>query len=479
MNLPPFATSLVPEIFLAVCAMALLILGVFRGNHSTTLITWLTCLAIAISALCVLNVDVTIGPILHGMIITDTFAVMMKLLVMFGLVVSLVLSIDYLKQEGIARYEYPILVALAGIGMLFMVSANNMLSMYMAIELQSLSLYVLAAFHRNCIKSSEAALKYFILGALSSGMLLFGISLIYGYTGSLDFTVIKEVLTQNKVIMPGFTFGLAFLLAGLAFKISAVPFHMWTPDVYQGAPTNVTALFAIVPKIAAIALIMRILLYSFAPISHQWGQIIIFLALASMIVSAFAALGQEDIKRLMAYSSIGNMGYALVGIATGTLHGAGAVILFLSVYLFMTTGVFSIILYMRKNGLAADKITDLSGLSKTRPLLAYSMAALMFSMAGIPPLAGFISKLFIFQAAVEQQLYFLAITGIISSVIAAYYYLKIVKVMFFDDQEIPIDNIFSPTKGTLLFISVLFVVGFIIAPGFLYNSAMAAAQSLF
>ncbi|MBK6897393.1 MAG: NADH-quinone oxidoreductase subunit NuoN [Alphaproteobacteria bacterium] len=469
---------LLPEILLAVSAMVLLILGVFMGNRSTTLICWLTCAGFAVAACLILNMPAESQTALNGMFIADKFSALFKILILMGLIASLALSVEYLQQERMARFEYPVLITLAGIGMMLMVSANNFLSLYMALELQSLSLYILAAFHRSSIQSAEAAIKYFVLGALSSGMLLFGISLIYGFTGSVDFGVIRETLLQAQPHSPGVTIGMAFLLAGLAFKISAVPFHMWTPDVYQGAPTSVTAFFAMVPKIAAMGLLLRVLTYTFSPVSGEWMQIVYFLSVASMVVGAFAALAQDDIKRLMAYSSIGNMGYALIGLVAGTPQGVGAVILYLSIYMIMTAGVFAVILCMRREGIMVTRISDLSGLSRNRPLLAYAMAALMFSLSGIPPLAGFFGKLFIFLAAVEQGLFPLVILGVLSSVVSAYYYLRIIKVMFFDEATQALDPGISFERKAILLCSVIFILGFIVKPNFLVDSAMNAASAL-
>lgn len=470
---------LIPEIFLALTGMGFLIVGVHQGNRSSAILSWSACLSVLIAAFLLMRNEWEGTPILNGMFVLDHFAGFMKLLILTGLALSLALSVQYLYQEQIARFEYPVLVLFAGIGMLLMVSANNLLSLYMALELQSLSLYVLAAFHRNSVRSAEAAIKYFILGALSSGMLLFGISLIYGFTGSFDFLVIRDTLAAMQEIPLGFTVGMVFLLAAMAFKISAVPFHMWTPDVYQGAPTSVTALFAIVPKIAALGLLMRILFIAFEPAAVQWAQVLYFVALASMFVGAFAAIAQENIKRLMAYSSIGNMGYALIGLVAGTSQGAGAVIVYLMIYLFMTAGVFSIILCMRRGGLVAENISDLSGLSKNNPVMAYAMAVLMFSMSGIPPAAGFFGKLFVFQAAVAQGYYVLAILGVLSSVVAAYYYLRVIKVMFFDEAADAFDRGIAFEKRAVLAVSVVFVLGFALSPNLFYDSAMSAATSLF
>ncbi len=470
---------ILPEIFLAIIAMGFLMLGVFQGNKMTNVISWSACISFAIAAILLLKSDWSIQLALNNMIIMDQFAGAMKLLIILGVIASLALSVKYIYQERIARFEYPILIIFAGIGMMLMVSANNLLSLYMALELQSLSLYLLAAFHRNSLRSGEAATKYFILGALSSGMLLFGISLVYGFTGSLDFGTIKTTLSALDMMPPGFTVGMVFIISAIAFKISAAPFHMWTPDVYQGAPTSVTAFFAIVPKIAAIGLLLRLLFEPFEAAIDQWSQVLYFISLASLLIGSFAAIAQDNIKRLFAYSSIGNMGYVLIGVLAGTSQGVGAVMVFLLIYLITTAGAFSIILSMRRNGLAVDGINDLAGLSKNRPVLAYSMAVLMFSMSGIPPLAGFFGKLFIFQAAIESQLYVLAVLGVIASVVAAFYYLRIIKVMFFDEPLDVFDDDNDLGKRLVLIVSILLIIAFIFAPAVVLDVANGAASSLF
>lgn len=470
---------LLPEIFLSLVAMGLLIVGASQGNGSTRVISWNANIAFVIAAVILLSVNWGYQTVLNGLFIMDEFAGFLKLIILIGLIASLSLSVRYIQQEGMERFEYPVLVMLAGIGMMLMVSANNFLSLYMALELQSLALYVLAAFQRNAVKSSEAGIKYFILGALSSGMLLFGISLIYGFTGSIDFEIIGMTLNGAETASIGVIFGLVFILAGLAFKISAVPFHMWTPDVYQGAPSSVTALFAIVPKIAAMGLLMRLLFEPFEALSDQWMQIIYFLALMSMLVGAFAAIAQDNMKRLLAYSSIGNIGYALIGIVAGTADGAGAVVLYLMIYMIMTAGVFAVVLCMRRQGLAVKKISDLSGLSQHSPGLAYSMAILMFSLSGIPPAAGFFGKLMVFNAAVAEGYYILAVVGIISSVVAAYYYLRIVKIMFFDEPVDKFDGEMPFARQVVLFVSVVFVVFFAVKPSIFIDSSLSAAAVLF
>ncbi|MFP4312821.1 MAG: NADH-quinone oxidoreductase subunit NuoN [Alphaproteobacteria bacterium] len=470
---------LLPELFLLFTAMGLLIVGVNGGNRTTDVISVASIIGLALAMFLLFGIGWERTVVLNGMFVMDGFAGFMKLLILFGLMAAIGLSISYLYQEHMVRFEYPVLVLLAGIGMMLMVSAHNLLGLYMALELQSLSLYVLAAFRRNSYKSAEAGAKYFILGALSSGMILFGISLIYGFTGSIDFSVINAVLSLSDTTNLGALIGLVFLLCGLAFKISAVPFHMWTPDVYQGAPTSVTALFAMVPKIAAMALLIRILFEPFSAMITDWSQIIIFLSAASMTIGAFAALVQENIKRLMAYSSIGNMGYALIGLAAATQTGVSSVILYLLIYLFMTAGVFAVIMCLRRGNIPVEKISDMGGLSQTNPGLAYGMAILMFSMSGIPPLAGFFGKLFVFQAAIEAELYALAIFGVITSVIAAYYYLRIIKVMFFDEPVDAIDKGLAFSKRIILFVSILFVLGFAIKPNIFVSSTQTAAEALF
>lgn len=471
---------LLPEIFMALTGMGLLVVGVMQGDQSSRAVFWACASALALAVMVLLGLDWAPRTVLNGMFRFDEFAGFMKLLVLTGLVGALALSSRYLVQEDIGRFEYPVLVIFAGIGMMMMISANNFLSLYMGLELQSLSLYVLAAFQRYSVRSAEAGIKYFILGALSLGMLLFGISLIYGFSGTLDFAVLGETIGALEHIPTGLTFGLVFVLAGLAFKISAAPFHMWTPDVYQGAPTSVTALFAMVPKIAAFALLMRLLFQPFAGMQEQWFQIICFLSVLSMLVGAFAAIAQENIKRLMAYSSIGNMGYALIGVAAGTPQGAGAVVLYLLIYMVMTAGVFAVILRMRRRGLAVAKIGDLAGLSKAEPWTAYALLILMFSMSGIPPAAGFFGKLAVFNAAVAADLHLLAVLGVLSSVVAAFYYLRVIKVMFFDEAVDSFDrDEDSFARRAVLFIAVAFVLCFIFKPGILFESAMQAASPLF
>lgn len=452
---------MMPELFLAVAGLALLVLGVFNGDKASSQIGWLTTLALAVATCILLQTSWEQEVLLNGMFVMDQFAGIVKLMILLGLIVSVALSIRHIKEEQMARFEYPLLMLFAGLGMMIMVSANDLLSLYMGLELQSLSLYVLASIRRDNVKSSEAGLKYFVLGAISSGMLLFGASLIYGYTGSTNFMTIGDAMATTLEIGP--LIGMVFLLAGLAFKISAAPFHMWTPDVYEGAPTSVTAFFAMVPKVAAIALLIRLLFEAFPAAIVQWQQIIWMLSALSMAVGAFAALRQENIKRLLAYSSIGNMGFALVGLAAGSGEGLTAVLVYLAIYMIMTAGTFGIVISMRRDGKPLEQISDLSGLSRHSPGMAYALALLMFSMSGIPPLAGFFSKLMVFQAAVAEGLYGLAVFGVLCSVVAAYYYIRIIKVMFFDEPVPAYDSV-PFVRRAVVALSILFITLFIFNP---------------
>src|SRR5271157_173633 len=386
--LPDFLPAL-PEMVLAAGAMALLILGAWRGEGSTRLVSWL---AIGVLLLVLLITELGGGERrvgFYGMFVTDAFALFTKALVLVGSAVTILISMRYDEEQGIARFEFPVLVLLASTGMMVMISANDLITLYVGLELQNLALYVVAAFNRDSVRSTEAGLKYFVLGALSSGMLLYGASLIYGFTGTVSFAGIAQAAGDGGL---GLTFGLVFLFAGLCFKVSAVPFHMWTPDVYQGAPTPVTAFFTAAPKVAGIAIFMRVSVGAFPAIASQWQQIIVFVSIASMALGSFAAIGQRNIKRLMAYSSIGHMGFALVGLAAGTPEGIQGVLIYMAVYVAMTLGVFACVIAMRRNGEPLEDIADLSGLARTSPAMALALALLMFSLAGIPPLAGFFAK---------------------------------------------------------------------------------------
>lgn len=430
-----------PEIFLAIAAMALLMIGVFRGNKSYRQVANLSALTLLVAlALMITQVggarDTTFG----GMFVTDAFAVFAKTLVYLGSAAAILISGRFMAENDIDKFEYPILILFATLGMLLMISANNLMSLYVGLELQSLSLYVLAAMNRDRLRSTEAGLKYFVLGALSSGMLLYGVSLIYGFTGTIEFDVLASAISGEQTPSIGIIVGLVFLLAGLAFKISAVPFHMWTPDVYEGSPTPVTAFFAAAPKVAALALLVRVLINGFPNMVSEWQQVIIFISIASMLVGAIVALVQTNIKRLMAYSSIGHIGYALVGLAAGTQQGVEGLLVYIAIYLTMTLGAFAAILSMRRGENMVEDINDLAGLSQNNLPMAVAIAIFMFSLAGIPLLAGFFGKWFVFLAAVQAGLVPLAVIGFLASVVSCYYYLRIVKVMFFDDPAEAFDG---------------------------------------
>ena len=474
-TLAQFAPAL-PEILLAAGALALVLIGAFRGEKSFGLINTLAFLLLALVGVLIATQDAVTVSAFNGAFISDSFGRFMKIAVLIGSAVTLMISGDYLKATGSQQFEFPILVALSTLGMLLMISAGDLIALYLGLELSSLALYVVASFNRDSVKSTEAGLKYFVLGALSSGMLLYGASLVYGMTGSVSFSGIASVLKDGTSL--GVIFGLVFILAGLAFKISAVPFHMWTPDVYEGAPTPVTAFFAAAPKIAAMALLVRVVEQAFPHITGQWQQIIVFIAIASMGLGAFAAIGQQNIKRLLAYSSIGHVGFALVGLSAGTAGGVEGVAIYMAIYLVTTLGTFGCVLAMRREGGYVEDIDDLAGLSKTHPVMAFILAMLMFSLAGIPPLAGFFAKWYVFVAAVEAKLYALAVIGVVTSVVGAYYYLRIVKIMYFDEAKAP----FLPMSTAIRLVvgvSGVFVLAFWLYPAPLVTRAVAAAQSLF
>ncbi|MEQ1865740.1 MAG: NADH-quinone oxidoreductase subunit NuoN [Micropepsaceae bacterium] len=467
-----------PEIALACGAMALLLAGVFAGDRWSGLVTW-ACVAV-LCAVATLVVMTSEGSVLafNGTFIVDPFARFAKLVVLAGSAMAMLMSLEYLRDEKLSRFEYPVLVTLATLGMLMMISANDLIVLYVGLELQSLALYVLASFARDTVRSTEAGLKYFVLGALSSGMLLYGASLVYGFTGTTHFAGIAQVIGQNGVPL-GLMIGIVFVMAGLAFKVSAVPFHMWTPDVYEGSPTPVTAFFAAAAKVAAMALFLRVVFGPFASAQKEWFQIVFFLSVASMLLGALAAIGQTNIKRLMAYSSIGHMGYALIGFAAGSQAGVQGVLIYLVIYLAMTVGTFVCILTMRRNGKAVENIADLAGLSQRDPTTAYLLAILMFSLIGIPPLAGFWGKWFVFLAAIEAKLYWLAVIGFVTSVVGAFYYLRIIKIMFFDEAAAPFEKPLGNVNAALLAASSAFVIFFVVLPAPLIEAASAAAKSLF
>lgn len=469
-----------PEIVLACTCMALLMFGVFRGDSSTRSVSWIAVLALVVVGVVLTSVQSGRMVAFGGQFIVDDFAHFMKWLVIIGSSLAIIMSINFNEQESIARFEYPVLILFATLGMFMMVSANDLISLYVGLELQSLALYVVAAFRRDSLKSSEAGLKYFVLGALSSGMLLYGCSLIYGFAGTTSFDGLAALFEGLGGTGPsvGLVVGLVFLIAGLAFKVSAVPFHMWTPDVYEGAPTPVTAFFAVAPKIAAIALFIRVLTGPFGVLIADWQQVIVLIAIASMVLGALAAIWQDNIKRLLAYSSIGHMGYALIGLAAGTEAGVRGILVYMTIYLAMNVGTFCCVLAMRRNGRMVEGISDLAGLARNQPMLALSLAIFMFSMAGIPPLAGFFGKLYIFLAAIESGLYTLAIIGVLASVIGSYYYLRIIKIMYFDEPAEVFDRTIGREVKIILVGTTLFVTFFIIRPDIVVSGAGTAARML-
>jgi NADH-quinone oxidoreductase subunit N len=464
-----------PELVLAVGAMALLMVGAFQGVRATSLIVVLALVLLVVVGVLELTLPAGKLTTFNGSFIVDDFARFLKILSLIGSGVTLVLSTEFLAEPSRRIFEYAILVLLSTLGMMVLISAGDLIVLYLGLELMSLALYVVAASNRDDAKSTEAGLKYFVLGALSSGMLLYGASLIYGFTGTVAFTGIAAAAKTGSI---GIVFGIVFLLAGLCFKVSAVPFHMWTPDVYEGAPTPVTAFFASAPKVAAMAVFTRVALTAFPGIVPQWQQIVVFVSIASMALGSFAAIGQTNIKRLMAYSSIGHMGFALVGLASGTAEGAQGVLVYVAIYVAMTLGTFSVILAMKRNGQHVEKISDFAGLSRTNPLLAFFFAMLLFSLAGVPPLAGFFGKFYVFVAAIRAGLFTLSVIGVLTSVIGAYYYLSIVKVMYFDEPLTQLDPVRVELRAVLA-VAGLFNIFFFVYPGPLVSMASAAAKSLF
>jgi NADH-quinone oxidoreductase subunit N len=466
---------LLPELVLAAGALILLLIGAFSGEGAWRATTTFALILIVAAGILIVLAPAQNTTAFGGSFVVDGFSRFMKLLMLAGSAAAILLSLDFLRTVLRGNFEYSILIVLATTGMMIMISAGDLISLYLGFELMSLALYVLASIDRDNVRSTEAGLKYFVLGALSSGMLLYGASLIYGFTGTVTFTGIAKAASEGGL---GVTFGLVFLMAGLCFKVSAVPFHMWTPDVYEGAPTPVTAFFAAAPKVAAMALFVRVVITAFPTITVQWQQILVFVSVASMGLGSFAAIGQTNIKRLMGYSSIGHMGFALVGLAAGTPEGVQGVLVYMAIYLAMTLGTFACILAMRRGGNHVEQISDLAGLGRTNPTLALFFTILLFSLAGIPPLAGFFAKLYVFLAAIKAGLYVLSVLAVLASVVGAYYYLRIVKVMYMDEPE----PAFSPMHGELrlvLAVTGLFVLLFVVYPGPLVDAAAAAAKSLF
>jgi NADH-quinone oxidoreductase subunit N len=477
---------LLPEIVLGLGAMALLMLGAFAPTPPSPAggggLGW-GVRAIdggAIALLVAAGVILFLLPAgklvtFNGSFVVDGFARFLKILALIGSAAAIAMSVDYAMRERQQHFEYSVLIVLSTLGMLMLISAADLIALYLGLELMSLPLYVVAASHRDSLRSTEAGLKYFVLGALSSGMLLYGASLVYGFTGTVSFAGIAQAAAHGGI---GLIFGLVFLFAGFCFKVSAVPFHMWTPDVYEGAPTPVTAFFAAAPKVAGIAMFVRAAVVAFPGINAQWQQIVVFVAIASMLLGAFAAIGQRNIKRLMAYSSIGHMGFALIGLSAGTAEGVQGVLVYMAIYVTMTLGVFAVILSMRRSTGMVESIDQLSGLARTSPTTAFFLAMLLFSMAGVPPLAGFFAKFYVFLAAIKAGLYVLAVIGVLASVVGAYYYLAIIKIMYFDDA---VEGFYAMPLELKVVLAVcgLFNILFFLYPGPLVGAASAAARSLF
>ena len=467
---------LLPELVLACGAMLMLMLGAIAGERSAGIVNGICVIVLVLVGVALGAIPPGPHALFGGSFLVDDYARFLKLLTLLGSGGALVLSLDYLTIERQQKFEYGALFLLATLGMLMLISASDLIALYLGLELMSLPLYVIAASNRDNVRSTEAGLKYFVLGALSSGMLLYGASLIYGFTGTINFAGIAKATQGGPDI--GLIFGLVFLFVGFCFKISAVPFHMWTPDVYEGAPTPVTAFFAAAPKVAGIAIFARTTVVAFPGITHEWQQIVVFVSIASMALGSFAAIGQRNFKRLMAYSSIGHMGYALVGLAAGTPEGVQGVLVYMAIYVAMTLGTFAVILSMRRDGKLVENISDLSGLARTHPTMAFFLGVLLFSLAGIPPLAGFFAKFYVFLAAIKAGLFTLAVIGVLTSVVGAYYYLAIVKIMYFDE---PVRS-FERMPGLLrlvLGLAGLANILFFAYPAPLIGAASVAAKSLF
>ncbi len=476
MSLQTDLVLLLPELTVAIGAMVLLLTGAIGGEKLAPVVTW--------GAVCVLllaGVGIVMGPqgaAFHGAFIADEFSRFANVLILAGGALSVLLADEYFVSEKVSRFELPVLLMLATLGMMLMVSATSFLALYMGLELQSLALYVLAAFNRGNVRSSEAGLKYFVLSALASGMLLYGISLIYGFTGSVNFTAIADVTTVGGASL-GIIFGIVFLITGLAFKVSAVPFHMWTPDVYEGAPTPVAAYFASAAKVAAMCLFLRAILIPFPDLIAQWRQIIIFISVASMGFGAVAAIGQTNIKRLMAYSSIGHMGYALLDLAAGTALGVRGVLIYVAIYIFTNLAIFACIQSMKRAGKPVEKISDLAGLAHTDLKFALLFSALFLSLAGVPPLAGFFAKFYVFLAAIQAGLIIPAILGVLASAVSLVYYLGMVKAMMLDDLKAePLDKEIAPASRAVMWLGMAVVVLFVVAASPVISAADAAARAL-
>jgi NADH-quinone oxidoreductase subunit N len=454
---------LLPEIFLTLSIFSILMLGVFLKN-SFNIVFNLSSIIIIITIAIIFNRPSIEEKIFLDSFARDSFSNFFKILILLSSLFVLNTSKNYIIDKKLDKFEYPIIILLSILGMFFMVSSNDIILFYLGLELQSLSLYILASIDRDNLKSSEAGIKYFILSALSSGLLLYGCSLLYGFTGSTNFNLIASELNKDNT---GAVFAMVFILVGLAFKVSAVPFHMWTPDVYEGAPTSITSYFAVVPKVAGLAVLIKFMFIPFSNILTEWQTIIIFISIASMILGAIAAIGQKNIKRLLAYSSIGHIGYALAGVATGNISGYQSAIVYISIYVIMNIGIFSCLYLLKKDGEYKENIIDLSGISKKHPLIAISFLIILFSLAGIPPLGGFFAKFYVFTAVLEQKMFALAIIGLLTTVISAFYYLKIIKIIYFDDSAITFDAVKNKTAQVTILISCGILLTF-----FLYPSAL-------
>ena len=457
---------ILPELFLSAAIMFLLMLGVFI-KKSFKLVNLLTILSLIFAIALVLNQPNEIVKIFNESYIIDRLSIFMKVLTLLFCFFVLLSSKDYIKSNNIDKIEYPIIILSSTLGMILMISSYDLIIFYLGLELQSLCLYILASFKRDDERSTEAGLKYFVLSALASGLLLYGCSLIYGFTGSTNFEIISANLDEANT---GAVFGIVFIIVGLAFKVSAVPFHMWTPDVYEGSPTSVTSFFALVPKIAAISVFIRFMYVPFINVISQWQTIIIFLSIASMILGAVAAIGQSNIKRLMAYSSIGHMGYALAGLATGTNSGIQSTIIYLTIYLVMNLGAFGCIFMMKRENVFYENINDLSGLSKNHPMVALSFLIILFSLAGIPPMAGFFAKFYVFMAVIEVKMYALAIIGLVTTVVSAFYYLRIIKIIYFDKPKKPFEENYDWGLKISLILSSILILIYFIYPSILVNT---------
>ncbi len=456
---------LLPEMFLLISIFILLMLGVFIKN-SYNLITKLSLIILIATSFIILNINKESVLIFSDSFIRDPFANFIKILILISSIFVINCSQLFIKDQQLNKFEYPIIVLLSILGMFIMVSSNDIILFYLGLELQSLSLYILAAIDRDNIRSTEAGIKYFVLSALSSGLLLYGCSLLYGFTGSTNFETISTELNKENT---GAIFSIVFILVGLAFKISAVPFHMWTPDVYEGAPTSITNFFAVAPKIAGLAVLIRFMQTPFENIISEWQTIIIFISVGSMLLGAVAAIGQKNIKRLIAYSSIGHIGYALAGIATGTVSGYSSSVVYITIYAVMNIGIFGCMFLMKKNGKYTENISDLAGISKKNPMIAFAFLIILFSLAGIPPMAGFFAKFYVFMAVIENEMYVLAIIGLLTTVISAFYYLRIIKIIYFDEIEKQFDHIKNYNISSTVFLSCFFIITFFLYPSILNN----------